>query len=72
MLRLPAALEKAGLQARMLLQVHDELVFECPEAEVPESLKTIRQVMQSAYELCVPLKTDALVGSNWEQMKPYE
>lgn len=70
MLRLPDALDEAGLSARMLLQVHDELVFELPEIELEPSLPIIQRVMQSAYELDVPLKTDAKYGPNWYDMKP--
>ena len=72
MLNIPAALEKAGLSARMLLQVHDELVFECPENEVQESAKVIQETMESAYPLQVPLLTEARSGQNWYDMKPLE
>ncbi|GAB4581108.1 MAG: DNA polymerase I [Anaerolineales bacterium] len=72
MLRIPAALQKAGLSARMLLQVHDELVFECPESEVYESAKVIQATMESAYQMQVPLLTEARSGQNWYDMKPLE
>lgn len=65
MLRMPSALQKAGLQSRMLLQVHDELVFECPEAELQETARVVQQVMQDAYELDVPLSTGVSCGHNW-------
>jgi DNA polymerase-1 len=70
MLKLPGALNQAGLSARMLLQVHDELVFECPEAELATAIQLVKEVMQSPLTLRVPLKTDAKVGRNWAEMKP--
>jgi DNA polymerase-1 len=70
MLRLPAALAQAGLQARMLLQVHDELVLECPQHQVPAATRLVQQVMQEAYTLRVPLKTDARAGPNWADLEP--
>jgi DNA polymerase-1 len=69
MLRLPGQLQQEGLSARMLLQVHDELVFECKQAELQATTKLVRQVMQDAYKLRVPLKTDAKAGENWADMK---
>jgi DNA polymerase-1 len=70
MLRLPGELRQAGLSARLLLQVHDELVLECPVAELPETARRAKQVMQSAFELRVPLKTDAKAGPSWADMQP--
>jgi DNA polymerase-1 len=70
MIELPDALEKAELGAKMLLQVHDELVFEVPKKELKETAAVVQEVMQGAYKLKVPLRTDAKSGSNWEQMKP--
>jgi DNA polymerase-1 len=70
MLRLPAAIKKAKLQARMLLQVHDELLFECPQDELNPTARLIQEIMGSAFELCVPLKTDAKAGKNWADMQP--
>ncbi len=70
MIRLPAALEQAGLAARMLLQVHDELVLECPKSELGPTASLVQQVMQQAITLRVPLKTDAKAGSNWADMTP--
>jgi DNA polymerase I len=70
MIRMAPALEAAGLSARMLLQVHDELVFEAPEAEVEQTMEVARAVMEKAPEpvlrLNVPLKVDARAGDNWE------
>ena len=70
MIALPKALEQAELGADMLLQVHDELVFEVPKKELTATTQLVQDVMQSAYKLKVPLKTDAKSGPNWEQMKP--
>lgn len=69
MLRVDAAIAKAGLQAQMLLQVHDELVIEAPEGEVDATAKLVRHEMAAAYELAVPLQTEVKVGKNWGQMK---
>lgn len=68
MLRIPAALDEAGLAAQMLLQVHDELVFECPDAELEATTGLVVEVMGEAYKLKVPLKTDAKSGRNWYEM----
>ncbi len=71
MIRMPAALENAGLTARMLLQVHDELVFEAPEAEAARVCEVARQVMEHAAEpavsVSVPLLVDARAGRNWDE-----
>jgi DNA polymerase-1 len=70
MLRLPGELRQAGLSGRLLLQVHDELVLECPSAERLETARRAVRVMQSAFELRVPLKADAKAGANWAEMQP--
>jgi DNA polymerase-1 len=70
MLKLPNRLAHAGLSARMLLQVHDELMFECPESEIEQTTAIVQDVMQDAYRLVVPLKTDAKAGPNWADMQP--
>jgi DNA polymerase-1 len=70
MLRLPPALQRAGLSARMLLQVHDELVLECPQQELIHTAHTVQQVMEDAYKLNAPLKTEARYGKNWGEMSP--
>jgi len=66
---MPAALQKAGLSTRMILQVHDELVFESPSAEATKAAAVARQVMESAIELSIPLRADTKVGLNWEEMQ---
>ncbi len=70
MLKLPKQLAEGGFDARMLLQVHDELVFDCPESEVEAVAGIVRETMQSAFELVVPLKTDAKAGPNWSNLEP--
>lgn len=68
MLRVDKALAKSDLGAKMLLQVHDELVLECPADKAEAVAKLVRKEMEAAYKLKVPLATEAKVGSNWEQM----
>jgi DNA polymerase I len=65
MVKLPAALDGAGLSARMLLQVHDELVFEAPQAEAEETAAVVQAVMQQAASLSVPLLVETGIGPNW-------
>jgi DNA polymerase-1 len=71
MIRMEEALEQANLGARMLLQVHDELIFEAPEAEVEATIKTAVNIMERACEpvlaLSVPLKVDARAARNWDE-----
>ena len=67
MVRMAHALTESGLESRMLLQVHDELLFESPEAEVPRLEALARQVMESAMTLDVPLKVDIKTGVDWAQ-----
>jgi len=68
MLRLPEAFRAAGLTAKMLLQVHDELVVECPTAEAPLVAEVMRSVMGSAFTLDIPLGVEVRTGKNWEEM----
>ena len=65
MIRLPGALTAAKLNARMLLQVHDELLFEVPEKELDKTRDVTRKIMESAASLTVPLVVDTGVGDNW-------
>ncbi|MCA6298196.1 MAG: DNA polymerase I, partial [Phenylobacterium sp.] len=70
MVRMPEALASAGLKTRMLLQVHDELVFEAPEAEAATASEVIRRIMAGAAEpavaLSVPLKVEVNAAANWD------
>jgi DNA polymerase-1 len=70
MIRLPERLLAAGLRARMLLQVHDELVLEVPRSEVDAAVPILRSTMEEALKLDVPLTVDVKVGDDWESMKP--
>jgi DNA polymerase I len=65
MIRLPKALAEAGLKARLLLQVHDELLFEAPEHEVLALTDLARRVMESAASLSVPLVVETGAGATW-------
>ena len=71
MARMPAALKDAGLSGRMLLQVHDELVFEAPEAEAEATCALARSVMEKAalpaVDLSVPLVVEARAAANWDE-----
>jgi len=71
MVRLPRALTNANLKARMLLQVHDELVFEASEAEAQETARVAAQVMEAAcapsVTLSIPLTVDARAGKTWAE-----
>lgn len=71
MIRVEPALEAAGLNARMLLQVHDELIFEVPEAEIEPTLALVTRVMENApspaVALSVPLNVDARAADNWDE-----
>jgi DNA polymerase-1 len=67
MVRLPAALAAAGLRSRLLLQVHDELLFEAPEDEAETLAATAKRVMESAAELSVPLVVETGAGRTWAQ-----
>jgi len=69
MLRIPDALKKAKLNGKMLLQVHDELVLECPKAELKETARVVQETMANAYKLDIPLSTEARYGENWGEMK---
>ncbi|MHA1132733.1 MAG: DNA polymerase I [Alphaproteobacteria bacterium] len=70
MIRMDEALLDAGLSARMLLQVHDELIFEAPEDEAEKTMAVAQEIMEHAPEpalrLRVPLKVDARAAANWE------
>lgn len=70
MIRLHDALKQRKAGARMLLQVHDELLLEVPEEEMEEIAPLVRQTMGNAFELDVPIKVDVKVGPNWRDMRP--
>jgi DNA polymerase-1 len=70
MVQVQARLEGDGFEAKMLLQVHDELVFETPRDEEKPLSAMLHEVMPSALELSVPVKIDIKTGDNWAQMTP--
>lgn len=69
MIQMAEKLEERDLKATMLLQVHDELIFEAPEEELPELEKLVSEVMENAVELTVPLKVDSSSGDSWYDAK---
>ena len=70
MINLYREMAKRKLESKMILQVHDELIFEVPKAEREEMGKLASELMSSALELSVPLKVDIKTGPNWGKMKP--
>ncbi len=69
MLNLDDALEKGGYRARLLLQVHDELMLEVPDDELDSVTELVKTTMRNAFKLKVPLKVEAEVGKNWLEIK---
>ncbi len=69
MIRIDEEIRRGKLQSRMLLQVHDELVFEVPEAELDAMKRLVVEHMENVFELKVPLKVDVGVGKNWRDLE---
>jgi DNA polymerase I len=69
MIDMAVRLEAEGLETRMLLQVHDELIFEAPADEIEVLMKIVPEVMESAIKLDVPLKVESAYGKSWYDMK---
>lgn len=69
MLHADEAFRRERLNAKMLMQVHDELLVECPAEEAEKVATTLKREMESAVELDVPLVADAGVGDNWMEAK---
>jgi DNA polymerase-1 len=71
MIRMPQALIDAGLSAKMLLQVHDELVFEAHQDEAEATIAVVKRVMENAADpavsLTVPLDVEARAAKNWDE-----
>jgi len=63
-------LQVTGYKTKMILQVHDELVFEVPEKELKEASKLIKEIMENCFPLSVPLVVELKVGKNWGEMQP--
>jgi DNA polymerase-1 len=72
MIHVLPALQKAKLPARLLLQVHDELVLECPPEDLKQTAAIVQEVMENAYPLDIPLSTEARSGKNWEELQPFK
>ena len=71
MLDLWRAIPERNLAARMILQVHDELIFETPEEEAPALAALLHEIMPSAIAMIVPLKIEVKMGPTWRDMTPY-
>ena len=69
MIRIDEEIRKRGLKSRMTLQVHDELVFEVPEHEVDAMKSLVREHMEQAHPLAVPLLVEIGVGLNWRDLE---
>jgi DNA polymerase-1 len=72
MVRVSKALNENGLSGHMLLQVHDELVLECPLKELKKTAQIVRTMMENAYNLVIPLKTEARSGHDWGDLSVIE
>lgn len=69
MINLHKEMERRGLKSKMLLQVHDELIFEVLQDELNEMRRLVPEIMSAAIELSVPVKVDVKVGKNWGEME---
>ena len=69
MVKVQARLKRELMKARMILTVHDELVFEAPERELDRAKEVVREEMEGAYPMRVPLQVDLGVGRNWKEAK---
>ena len=69
MIRVARRLEREKLRARLILQVHDELIVEAPEAEAEAAAAILREEMEHAADLRVQLKVDCNIGRNWYDAK---
>ncbi|MEN4101159.1 MAG: DNA polymerase A family protein, partial [Anaerolineaceae bacterium] len=72
MILVPKAMRAAGLNGQVILQVHDELVLETPDEEAVETARLVRKTMENAYELSIPLETEARLGRDWGHMEIVE
>lgn len=69
MIRVRNRMQQEGLNARLVLQVHDELIVECPTEEAETVMQLVTEEMTSAAQLKVPLVADAHMGSSWYEAK---
>jgi DNA polymerase-1 len=72
MIRVASALQENNIKGHMLLQVHDELVLECPQNELKKTARIVRSMMENAYNLAIPLKTEARFGHDWGDLSVLE
>lgn len=70
MVQIQAYLKEQGLKSRIIMQIHDELVFESPENEAQGLIDALREKMENAYTLKVPIKVNIKKGLNWQDMEP--
>ena len=68
MLSIFNAMRERKLKSRILLQVHDELIFEVPEDEISRMEELVKTCMENAYELSVPLRVEVETGRSWGEM----
>lgn len=69
MIKIKEKMEEKAFKSKLILQVHDELLFEAPREEVEEIERLVQEIMPQAWELCVPLKVEIKVGQNWGELK---
>jgi DNA polymerase-1 len=69
MVKLDSEMANRRLKSKLLLQVHDELIFEVPEAELAEMSRLVPRIMATALGLSLPLKVDVKTGKNWGQLE---
>ena len=69
MIRVNEAMKKANVKSKMLLQIHDELIFEVPEEELDQMKALVKEAMENAMELRVPLKASIQAGKTWYEAK---
>ncbi|MDG2208123.1 MAG: DNA polymerase, partial [Pirellulales bacterium] len=68
MINIYRRIEKESFESKMLLQIHDELVFEVPPAELADLTACVREEMESVAQLAVPLKVDIHCGESWSEI----
>ena len=69
MIKIYKALSQNGLRSKLILQIHDELVFECPEDEVGKVSALVKDIMSNAVKIDVPLKVEIGTGASWGSAK---
>jgi DNA polymerase-1 len=69
MIKLHKEMKKRELNSKLILQVHDELIFEVPEAEMTEICQLVPRIMSTSLKLNVPIKVDMKIGRNWREME---